>query len=40
MMTGTFLMLTSCVAWSTATVPWLWLSRVSVESLQPSAPLA
>ena len=33
MITGTFLMLTSCVAWSTATVPWLWLSRVSVDEL-------
>ena len=40
MITGTFLMLTSCVAWSTATLPWLWLSRVSVTSLQPPTPPA
>jgi hypothetical protein len=36
MMTGTFLMLTSWVAWSTATLAWLWLSRVSSRTLQPS----
>src|SRR3954468_22503895 len=35
MMTGTFLTWTSWVAASTATLPWLWESRVSVTSLQP-----
>src|SRR5689334_5856701 len=32
---GTFLTWTSWAATSTATLPWLWLSRVSVRSLQP-----
>nr|WP_281177555.1 hypothetical protein [Rubellimicrobium mesophilum] len=40
MMTGTCPMSTSCRAWSTATLPWLWLSRVSGTSWQPSTPPA
>ena len=40
MTTGTFLSWTSCVAASTATAPALWLSRVSVASLQPWTPPA
>ena len=40
MITGTFLMLTSWVAWSTATLPWLWLSRMSATMLQPPTPPA
>ncbi len=40
MMTGTFFTCTSCVAASTATLPWLWLSRVSVTRSQPRTPPA
>ena len=40
MITGTFRMLTSCVAWSTATLPWLWLSRMSATMSHPPTPPA
>ena len=40
MTTGTFPTWTSCVAASTATLPWLCESRVSVTSLQPFTPPA
>src|SRR5690348_2326659 len=40
MITGTFLISTSCLATSAATLPWLWASRVSASSVQPLTPPA
>jgi len=40
MITGTFLISTSCLATSAATLPWLWASRMSRASAQPAAPPA
>ena len=40
MMAGTRLISTSCLAASTATVPWLWASRISAASRHPATPPA
>src|SRR5260221_7399264 len=40
MITGTFLISTSCLATSAATLPWLCASRISASSVQPLAPPA
>ena len=40
MMAGTRLISTSCLAASTATVPWLWASRISAARRQPAGPPA
>src|SRR5258706_10611754 len=40
MISGTFLISTSCLATSAATAPWLWASRMSAASVQPAAPPA
>ena len=40
MIAGTRLISTSCLATSTATVPWLWASRISAARRQPAGPPA